>query len=427
MPRAASFQSRLPAHGLRALRSRRRTRGQSLVEFALVLPLLLFLTLIALDFGRVYLGYINIQNMARIAANYAANNPDAWTGSGDADAQTTYRNQILQDGAVSNCALPKSGGTTVVPPPVFTDVNKDGVANTLGDTAQVQVSCTFGVITPMIANILGGSVTVSAQSTFPVKTGMTASGDDTGGGPVGSAPNAAFIGNGVVAPAVISGSSPFAVEFRDTSGGSPTGWSWTFQGGSIPTSSAQDPGNVTFTTAGVHTVTLEASNFLGSSTVTMNVTVIAATAVDFTSAPNPASGAPGLNVTFADASATGGTSYVWTFGAGEGGVTNPTNAPVSHIYNTAGTYTVGLTVTYPTGAVTTTKIGFVNVAISQCVAPSLNKVKRNSAPGVWSGAGFTGLVADGPGAPKGNYEITTQTVVAGSTTACTSGVLVNHP
>ena len=44
----------------------------------MALPVLLFLTLIALDFGRVYLGYINLQNMARIAANYAANNPDAW-------------------------------------------------------------------------------------------------------------------------------------------------------------------------------------------------------------------------------------------------------------------------------------------------------------------------------------------------------------
>ena len=47
------------------LSKRRRTRGQSLVEFALVMPILLFLTLIALDFGRVYLGYINLQNMSR--------------------------------------------------------------------------------------------------------------------------------------------------------------------------------------------------------------------------------------------------------------------------------------------------------------------------------------------------------------------------
>src|SRR6185437_10682149 len=53
-----------------------RARGQSLVEFALILPVLLLLTLIAVDFGRVYLGWINLQNMARIAADFGANNAD---------------------------------------------------------------------------------------------------------------------------------------------------------------------------------------------------------------------------------------------------------------------------------------------------------------------------------------------------------------
>ncbi len=66
-----------PANGHGNDRHRRR-RGQSLVEFAIVLPILLFLTLVALDFGRVYLGWINLQSMSRIAANLAANNPTAW-------------------------------------------------------------------------------------------------------------------------------------------------------------------------------------------------------------------------------------------------------------------------------------------------------------------------------------------------------------
>jgi len=422
MPRASAIRSRLT--GVRpGLRSPRRTRGQSLVEFALILPILLFLTLTALDFGRVYLGYINIQNMARIAANYAANNPTAWVGSGDASAQAQFRNQILQDGAATNCALPKSGTTTIVPTPTFTDGNGDGRSDTLGDTAQVQISCTFSVITPMIANIVGGSVTVSAQSTFPVKTGMTASG--SGGIPGGSAPNAAFSGNGAIAPTAISGPAPFVVEFRDTSGGTPTAWTWTFPNGTPATSTAQDPGFVTFATAGTHTVTLVAENYLGTSTATMNVTVTPASTVDFTTSPNPPAGEPGLNVTFADASSPGGTSYAWDFGAGQGGVTNATNAPVSHQYNTAGTYTVTLSVTYPTGTVSATRT--VTIAVSQCTAPSLNGVKRNSAPGVWSGEGFSGTVVDGPGAPSGNYTITTQTIVAGSKTACTSGVVVNRP
>ena len=68
-------------------RRAQRTRGKSLDEFALVIKILLFLTLIALDFGRVYLGYINLQNMARIAANFAANNPTAWGATPDAEVR----------------------------------------------------------------------------------------------------------------------------------------------------------------------------------------------------------------------------------------------------------------------------------------------------------------------------------------------------
>ena len=197
MPRLSFIRTSLVRDAEHPRTRRGRTRGQSLVEFALVLPILLFLTLTALDFGRIYLGYINIQNMARIAANYAANNPSAWTGGGDADAQAQYRNQILQDGAATNCRLPVVSGLAVVPPPTFTDVNGDGQPN-LGDTAQVQISCTFSVITPIISSVVGSTVTVAAQSTFPVKAGMTATGP--GGGGPGSAPNAAFTGNGSVAP-----------------------------------------------------------------------------------------------------------------------------------------------------------------------------------------------------------------------------------
>ena len=137
-------------------------RGQSLVELALALPVILLLTLIALDFGRVYLGYINLQNMARIGANYAANDPDAWGTPADTDAQTQYRNQILADASATNCQLPQSGGQPVVPDPIFTDVTGDGNPTGLGDTGTVRITCTFGVITPFISNILGGSVQVTA-------------------------------------------------------------------------------------------------------------------------------------------------------------------------------------------------------------------------------------------------------------------------
>jgi Flp pilus assembly protein TadG len=49
--------------------------GQSLVEFALVLPVLLLLILGAVDFGRLFSTKISLTNAAREGANYLARNP----------------------------------------------------------------------------------------------------------------------------------------------------------------------------------------------------------------------------------------------------------------------------------------------------------------------------------------------------------------
>ena len=65
---------RLPSRR-KAGQQKDRSRGQSLVEFALVLPMILLLMLIAIDFGRVFLGWVGLNNAARVAANYAAMHP----------------------------------------------------------------------------------------------------------------------------------------------------------------------------------------------------------------------------------------------------------------------------------------------------------------------------------------------------------------
>ena len=414
---------------------RERSRGQSLVEFALVLPILLFLTLTALDFGRVYLGYINLQNMARIAANFAGNNPSAWDGvvvAKDAELKTKYYNQIIADAAAINCSLIDNNADGVINAndftPTFTDRTGNGSITDLGDTGEVQIGCRFAVITPGIANVVGSTVKVAAKSTFPVKTGMTASGNGAGGGG-GSAPNAAFSGNGVItsvaAPNTISGVAPFAVEFRDTSGGNPTQWHWTFPDDGS-TSNAQDPLFHTFANPGTYIVTMTATNLYGSSTASMGVTVQASSTVNFTA--DHTSITPGTTVTFTDTSSPGGTAWAWTFGAGQGTSTvqNPT-----HTYNTAGTYTVSLTVTYPapTGPVTETKVGYISVQVGSCLVPSLNGVHFNSAEGIFQGPpyNFTGVVIRGPGAPNGNFTITAQSLTAGSMAPCSSDITVNRP
>jgi len=413
-------------------RGRERTLGQSLVEFALVIPILLFLTLIALDFGRVYLGYINLENMARIAANFAANNPSAWDATPDAAAQTKYRNQILADAAAINCVLPKNGaGTTIVPTPQFIDRNGNGRTNDLGDTAEVQIGCNFSVITPGIASVVGGSVKVAAASSFPVKAGMVVVAGISG---PGSPPNAAFSGNGVItsiaAPATITGTKPFNVEFRDTSGGNPTRWTWTITpastGVTTTFSTAQDPLNHTFDTPDTYTVTMKAENLYGSSTASMTVVVVDTSAVDFQA--DNTNVAPGTTVRFSDRSTSGGIAWAWTFGAGEGtsALQNPT-----HQYNTSGTYTVTLTVTYPspTGPVLATKLGYIKVTVGMCLVPSLDGTNFDDALAKWQGAApsnFTGVVLRATGAPSGNFKIRAQNRTAGSMVPCDTDVTVDQ-
>ena len=147
---------------------RLRTRGQSLVEFALVLPLILLIVMFGIDFGRAYQGWVNLQNAARIAANYAGTHPDAlinW-GSPTDKNRMQYDKLINADFATSNCLL------GALPEPTFIDGPDAGnTAKDIGDSASVRLTCTFRFATPFIGAILGNQLTMAADSTFVVRSG----------------------------------------------------------------------------------------------------------------------------------------------------------------------------------------------------------------------------------------------------------------
>ena len=157
--------------------SRPRARGQSLVEFAIVVPILLLVLLFAVDFGRVYLGWVNLNNVARVGANFAALNPSAWQGSGDAALQARYRELMAKDARGINCTLPGS-----LPDPTFPDTT-DRYA--VGKRVRVDLTCSFQLLTPFISSLVGdgaGNIPVGASATFHIRSG--AIGDTTVGGNV---------------------------------------------------------------------------------------------------------------------------------------------------------------------------------------------------------------------------------------------------
>jgi Flp pilus assembly protein TadG len=97
-----------------AVRSRRRGAGQSVVEFALILPILLTMCGAAIDFGRVYSAFINLQSATRNAAEAVARDATITdTATAEAKAQVLVCTEI----GVSPCTGPKMPVATVSSPP----------------------------------------------------------------------------------------------------------------------------------------------------------------------------------------------------------------------------------------------------------------------------------------------------------------------
>jgi PKD repeat protein len=224
------------------------------------------------------------------------------------------------------------------------------------------------------------------------------------------------------------------VDFRDSPGGAPSGWSWDFGDGA--TSTSQDVAHQY--NCGIpdafgycsYLVEMRASNIIGiGAPAYMTVHVLGSTSANFTA--DRQSIDRGQSVTFTSASTPVGTSFAWTFGDGTPVVSGPASS-VTHTYATAGTFTVSLTVTYtapPTASVT--KVGFITVNPGYCPVPSLKNVEFSDATAKWQGNpyNFTGTVERADGAPLDNFTIKAQSIASsGNAMAlCNSNIYVSAP
>jgi PKD repeat protein len=380
---------------LRKFRRRQRSRGQSVVELALVLPVFLLLIMGGIDFGRVFLGWINLNNTARIAANYAASNA-ILLSSGDANAVARYNKLVADDAAATNCT-PQSP----VPPPTYTP------DTSLGSSATVQLSCTFKIITPIISAVLGNAVTVKSSAVFPVRQGVIAGVPAGGPGPVVAQFNISPTG----------GVAPQSILFTDTSTGNPTSYAWDFNGDTVIDSTAKAPGSFNFTVPNTYNATLTVSNGVTPSTATRTIiiTAPAGPVANFTytlSSPTAPSTA-----TFTNTSTGSPTTYLWDFGDS---TTSNIASPPPKSY-AAGTWTVTLTVNNAIGPPSTTSKSFtISAPIAQCTIPDFKNLQTDATPSIqsrWQTAGFSTTVIFNPSRPP-EYKIKTQTLTAGVSYPC---------
>jgi PKD repeat protein len=375
----------------------RGNRGQSLVEFALVVPVLLVILLVAIDFGRIFLGWIELNNAARIAANYAAAAQPPLTSA----QQLQYRAIVAKETAGINCDLPNP-----IPDPAFPS------GDAVGGQATVSLSCIFHPITPFMQNLLGGTgVNMGASANFPIRAGVLTN-LGGGGGTSFVAPNQDFS----ISPP--SGDAPVTANFTllTQGGGTAQTWSWDFgdpSSGSLDTSSLENPPAHQYQNPGTYTVTLVETNPGGTSptythsvTVTTPATAPVASFYGLVPAPCVDSGAPlaeacggstgatiyyrynpNPSIAFFDTSQNAsGATYAWDFGDPTSGSSNTSTVPTpSHTYTLPGAYTVTLTITTAGGTSTSARSNYINLG---CIAPTMLNASSDSAVGIWTGANF---------------------------------------
>ena len=142
---------------------RETSRGQGLVEFAITVPILLLILLIAIDAGRLFYGYVSLQNATRIAANFAATHADSWPGPNP--DQAIYAAQIQRDTTNLSC-------DSTIADPTFSPTGTPPRGPGDGHVATVTLTCNFHPLTPIIGAIVGDTLALTATEAFPIRSGM---------------------------------------------------------------------------------------------------------------------------------------------------------------------------------------------------------------------------------------------------------------
>jgi hypothetical protein len=146
------------------------SRGQSLVEFALVVPILLLVFAAAADLGRAFYAYVAIENGVKEGAFFGSRAPlctdDVAAGCGNPrNVEWRVRNE-LED-------LRNPDGTQLSPTVECLD-QSSGVAHANmtecaeGDTYRVALSYPFRFLTPILGDLLGGGIDLGADSSAVV-------------------------------------------------------------------------------------------------------------------------------------------------------------------------------------------------------------------------------------------------------------------
>ena len=140
-------------------------RGQSLVEFSLVIPIFMLMVFGIVDGGRLIFAYNTVSNAARDGARVAiVNQSTSGTTTCDTTSATAWPTGCAISAATSLGLTPGDVSVTYRNPANTGDCTSP----TIGCIAVVTASAQFNPLTPGIA-LLIGPVTVSSTTKMPIE------------------------------------------------------------------------------------------------------------------------------------------------------------------------------------------------------------------------------------------------------------------
>jgi Flp pilus assembly protein TadG len=122
------------------IRTRGRPKGGAAVELAVVLPLLMFLFVIAIDYARILYYSLTIENCARNGAQFASNIFNNQSANSNSQMPSSYNNSIPQAAIADGVNLNPPLTTANVTVSNGTDANNN-------PTVTVTVNYTFQTVT----------------------------------------------------------------------------------------------------------------------------------------------------------------------------------------------------------------------------------------------------------------------------------------
>ena len=118
-------------------------QGQSMIEMALILPLLLLIMFGIIEGGRLFASFVELQNHARDGARYASIHSSEWSTAGQME---TWEDGTLTSRIESNLLLLDPANLSI-------ELTKDSSVST-DEYVEVTLTYTLELLTPIISDLL---------------------------------------------------------------------------------------------------------------------------------------------------------------------------------------------------------------------------------------------------------------------------------